>query len=848
MKSTRAKRIRRVQDHEQNRNYIPTDPAPEEVSSTPDPLSNFNLQKTGGKLPQLTPANASAMQNLIGNRAVARLIASQRNQTTIQRHAGHEDEAVTRIAEEHKCTPGCKHDTISRSVDSGVIQRHSSFEHKMLGDVRPEDLEIIALGSNLNNAGIAVSTDPSTKAETAIKVTRGQHNGQALGVNRAMVLHTLDQEIERIKYWRDNPPTAKETRADYTQKLKDLDKERRVKEARSEAEMSEAENSEWQVRLVAIPSGDTTARPPYNPLLVTYGELNTLADIYGSSQELRDADPVNRYKVIQGIRQQSLFKFMDMRDKFSGTISGAISASVNNRPGQGFDDAVGSTGRGGVGPLAGGALGEVRLMMGGKKATGSKKEMDYKSGLGRNACHFAPESWHSWADYHSKARKKALEAYNLKVEHYRERRQMRRKRYADASAQLVDQAALIVKQGKIDQLENEALIENGFGDHFLQDSYAAGHLINKTEVMKWMVKWMDEKSSWYQQDYTRDENWRKNQAIAYNQPGVGYEQGRYDHTKVGTMAAKDPQSVENIQDDAASGTDWKTRFAALGLQLPSSVTPGSEFFPFTVRWQRYSLQHNTAKLTLKTARAFSISDNYTERVLRQLVKDGIARVNWAGTKVDPLKDKEVKDVTFILNSDYVPKDAKRFDQLYKDLYGKDANKKAAAQQNYKESAMKITYKNYHEFLNNATLQVATNLLHDEYCKNGLVVKSGKGDDLGRIYGDDHMMDKDSATGVKYSAQTANMSRDVIYDIFEHGSSADQATPITRISERFPAFVGNSAGANFKPIAQWHAEDVWKICQDEILPKVPGSAKALGGMGTLAGNISKDTKVHEGALF
>jgi hypothetical protein len=41
-------------------------------------------------------------------------------------------------------------------------------------------------------------------------------------------------------------------------------------------------------------------------------------------------------------------------------------------------------------------------------------------------------------------------------------------------------------------LRTRARIYAGFADHFLQDSYAAGHLVNKTLVMQWYVEWLAE--------------------------------------------------------------------------------------------------------------------------------------------------------------------------------------------------------------------------------------------------------------------------------------------------------------------------------------------------------------------
>ena len=51
-----------------------------------------------------------------------------------------------------------------------------------------------------------------------------------------------------------------------------------------------------------------------------------------------------------------------------------------------------------------------------KPAVGGEAATDYSSTLARNACHFAPESWHAWYDFHTKARALAGEAYRLRVD------------------------------------------------------------------------------------------------------------------------------------------------------------------------------------------------------------------------------------------------------------------------------------------------------------------------------------------------------------------------------------------------------------------------------------------------
>ncbi len=83
----------------------------------------------------------------------------------------------------------------------------------------------------------------------------------------------------------------------------------------------------------------------------------------------------------------------------------------------------------------------------------------YNTLLGRNACHFAPHSWYRWEEFYLQARAYAEEAFHAT---------------GDRKARLT----------------NLAWIHHGYADHFLHDSFAAGHLVNKTLVMQWYLDWV----------------------------------------------------------------------------------------------------------------------------------------------------------------------------------------------------------------------------------------------------------------------------------------------------------------------------------------------------------------------
>jgi hypothetical protein len=83
----------------------------------------------------------------------------------------------------------------------------------------------------------------------------------------------------------------------------------------------------------------------------------------------------------------------------------------------------------------------------------------YSSVVGRNAGHFAPFSWYRWHSFHLMAR------------------------------ELITRS-LTAAAPEREELRVRARIYAGYADHFLQDSYAAGHLINKTLVMQWYIEWL----------------------------------------------------------------------------------------------------------------------------------------------------------------------------------------------------------------------------------------------------------------------------------------------------------------------------------------------------------------------
>lgn len=113
------------------------------------------------------------------------------------------------------------------------------------------------------------------------------------------------------------------------------------------------------------------------------------------------------------------------------------------------------------------AGGEVKAL---DEATAGQGTNRYAGLLTRNACHFAPFSWHRWEQYHNEAVEEA------------------RAHFASRS----DTTPLKDIPRGTEEHARQAILKNGYGDHFLQDSFAAGHLVNKTLVMQWWIDYLNE--------------------------------------------------------------------------------------------------------------------------------------------------------------------------------------------------------------------------------------------------------------------------------------------------------------------------------------------------------------------
>jgi hypothetical protein len=196
-------------------------------------------------------------------------------------------------------------------------------------------------------------------------------------------------------------------------------------------------------RLRRAHPGLDLVRLPGSGLTVTVGELNVLPDYLGRPEDIESAPLAFLGPLIQSVRSWSV-------------------AELGRPPGSWYPVPrllPGSLRYPLLGPLA--ETAEIAVITALGRRLGFAPASWYASVLARNACHFAPFSWYRWHASHLAAR------------------------------------SLIERSAAVDGQEREALrlrarIYAGYADHFLQDSFAAGHLVNKTLVLQWYIEWLAE--------------------------------------------------------------------------------------------------------------------------------------------------------------------------------------------------------------------------------------------------------------------------------------------------------------------------------------------------------------------
>jgi hypothetical protein len=251
----------------------------------------------------------------------------------------------------------------------------------------------------------------------------------------------------------------------------------------------------WHQNPQSVTQKNITDRYPYirtlqlqrSGLLVTYGELNTLPDYLADSIAM-DALPANiLLPILQAVRQEGYNKVQGL---LNSSDTAQFQGSVAMNTGWNVLDLL----------LETQALDDLTANVG---PSGTNH---YTGLVGRNACHFAPYSWYRWQASYTVARSLAQQAWSSSDPRQK------------------------------GELTRKAWVNLGYADHFLEDSFAAGHLINKTLIMQWFVEWVADTSTirvadW---DYVK-------RMTSTNQPGPAAF-GLYDTANPGVV--RDPQTAE----------------------------------------------------------------------------------------------------------------------------------------------------------------------------------------------------------------------------------------------------------------------------------------------------------------
>ena len=507
-----------------------------------------------------------------------------------------------------------------------VIQRHSTHEHYLLGSLPADKLADIPSIREQHAQGDATNT-PKRKAVT----------------------HLLKQEMKRLLTWQHQGPESQLA----TQHAKFGARIGKVKKV----------HNEWQVPYVEIPTqGGST-------VICTYGELNTLADMFGNLKDLKDARPEVVVGMLQGVRQRVYITLHKLLQEVDVSGEQLVSEVEWLRPGTSFEGAMGFTGKEKtpVGKLMALKGYDFATREGGSGAKypfngGEATESNASAALARNACHFAPETWHTWRRYHERARELAGDAQLARILVH------------------TDPANKRVHEERARELTNEALLHSGFGDHYLQDAYASGHLIDKTLIMQWMVQWLNDTGR-----ARRATDWSMISAMAKQQ------------------LRSNPQMMENV------GGGISARLQEMGVQSQAEIR--------LLMWWRREAARNADHRTMTP---------------QQMLQFALPGSNFPVSGISVAND-FLPLLNSLVSMGFVNASAKhgRFtlDQAHVDVLtgGKKAPYRArtavplVAPPDYEREAQEFNYEALTMFLDSTYVQKMTNFLHDKFCAEGLDV-------------------------------------------------------------------------------------------------------------------------------
>ena len=280
-----------------------------------------------------------------------------------------------------------------------------------------------------------------------------------------------------------------------------------------------------------------TVRLGSKGLLATYGELNALPDYLSDAAALDSLDADIVLPILQVIRQEGynqltyLLTGEDPNKTFAGAAAQPWKLSMVNN------------------------IVETSELDDFTMGLGLSGQDRYQGLLARNACHFAPYSWYRWQSSHLIARDLATQAHARKDP----------------------------------ELARRAWVFHGYADHFLEDSFAAGHLVNKTLVMQWFIEWAASHDLFVS-------DWESIKDITENsQPSLS---GKWLYDPAYAGPSNDPQTAQEAS-------------ALVGRVLASTVAPDGKTGQFAA-YQNYLTFLTSAAAQLSSA---NLHDYYNSHSL-----------------------------------------------------------------------------------------------------------------------------------------------------------------------------------------------------------------------------------------
>ncbi len=646
------------------------------------------------------PLTLIGLRGIAGNRAITQVLRRRtaRNRATVGFVVPHGASASPPQTRE--------------SLGSACIQRHSAFEHYLLGQVAPTNLasipqvrdipnlqkQLADLKAKVKKAKTIKGSDMSSIAvlEQQIKEAEGKKDE---------VKHTLTQEMDRLLAWKDNPEAASLGPGELGQVKK--------------------KDEVWEVPKVQIPCADGN-------IVVSYSEINTLPDLFGNPEAIAKTPKSKVLGLLQGVRQQAYIELDNMYKELFGESRNVL----HNRilPDGDFEGARGPRAQAVVDKAY-----EIRMESQVNSDTTRKGEESdaYFAALERNACHFFPENRVQWTGYHKKARELADAAATE-----REAAEFLKESGNSKEAEALEKRA--------QELGNQAMLQNAFGEHYLQDAYAGGHLVNKTAIMQWFVQWLDSNGGLGSTD-------------------LGEAQFAMAKHAAGQKLTSNPQALDD-----------KIKRGELGSMSEASKSVGMNNKPeivFMMKWRRLAVAKESRQLlTPKDAADEGLDTRDNARTfMRLLVTAGFADrdIDIFGIRSFRLKDKIIDSSKGAMFAPY------------------ESTQSGKEQPNFEEEAAEFNLASYNQFLSNAYIQGATKFFHDKYCKEGLDVVAANGENIYKVYGDNNMLKAGGQKGVLYSSTTSKWSREAIFELIN--GHPEKAHSLVEILGRFPAKAKENGG-------------------------------------------------------